>query len=52
MHFFHMASELYLKNKSPSLAICYGSYVGIGDYIYDATSEYSYVQEYTFLEKT
>ena len=49
--FSYIASELYLKNKSPSLAICYGSYVGIGDYIYDATSEYSYVQEYTFFRE-
>ena len=46
--FSFIASELYLTNKSPSLAIFYGSYVGIGDFIYDATSEYSYVQDYTF----
>lgn len=49
--FSFIASELYLKNKTPSLAIFYGSYVGIGEFIYDATSEYSYVQDYTFFRE-
>ena len=43
-----IASNLYLSKKTPSLSICYGTYVGTGDYIYNVSSEFSYMQEYTY----
>ena len=43
-----IASNLYLSNKTPSLSICYGTYVGTGDYMYNISSEFSYMQEYTY----
>ena len=46
--FSYIAGELFLSNKTPSLAIFYGSYTGVGDFLYDISSEYSYVQDDTF----
>jgi len=46
--FSHIASELYLTKKTPSLAVCYGSYTGLGNFIYDIGSEYTFIKDEPF----
>uniref|UniRef100_A0A6C0CZT4 Protein kinase domain-containing protein n=1 Tax=viral metagenome TaxID=1070528 RepID=A0A6C0CZT4_9ZZZZ len=49
--FSYIASELYLSHKTPSLAIFYGSYVGIGDYKHNISSDYSYLKESVYFNE-